>query len=121
MTLRLNAPVPLWFADLSGSGARPSHRKHALDHGVLVVAAAGDRLHRGGVEPTIDNEAVVDMHADHLAEHDMAVDRLAVGGFHGDDLDQLAFERAGRRLDPRRPGQPPRGRLPARAAPRPGP
>src|SRR5665647_616402 len=48
------------------------------------------------------------MHADHLAEHYMAVDRLAVGGLHGDDLDQLAFERAGRGLDPSRLVKPPR-------------
>jgi hypothetical protein len=35
------------------------------------------------------------MDADHLAENDMAVDRLTVEGLHRHDFDQLAFERAG--------------------------
>ena len=43
---------------------RPRHLEHALDHGIFVVAAARDRLHRGGVEQAVLDEAVVDIDAD---------------------------------------------------------
>src|SRR5450631_1927114 len=85
---------------------RPGERKYALDHGIFVIAAAGDRLHGRGIEPAIDDETVVDMDADHLAEYDVAIDRHAVGRFHGDDLDELAFERAWRGGYSRRFDQP---------------
>src|SRR5665213_3868792 len=89
---------------LRSSAGRTLHRKKTFDHGILVVAAARDRLHGGGVKPAIDDEAVVDMHANHLTEHHMTIDRLAVERLKRDDLDASAFEcaRAGlhtRRLD----------------------
>ena len=60
-----------------GSGGRPRHREYAFDHGVFVVAAAGDRPHGGRVQLAIPDKPVVDMHADDLSEHDMAVERPA--------------------------------------------
>src|SRR5664279_6150941 len=65
---------------------RPTHGKQAFDHGIFVVAATGDRLHGRSIEPAVDNEAVVDMHADDLAEHHVTVDRLAVDILDRHDL-----------------------------------
>ncbi len=82
----------IWLRAFTG---RTLHGKKTFDHGIFVVAAARDRLHGGGCEPAIDNKAVVDMHADHLAQYNVSIDRLAVDCLERDDLDALAFERAG--------------------------
>ena len=45
----------------------------ALDYGIVVIAAARDRLHGGGVEQAVLDETVVDMHADDMAENDVGI------------------------------------------------
>src|SRR5262245_13727593 len=65
------------IADRHVDAVRPRHREHRFDGRILIVAAARDRPHGGGVEPAVADVALVDMHADHLAEHHVAVDRPA--------------------------------------------
>src|SRR5260370_1273083 len=73
---------------------RPHHGEYLVDHRILVVAAARERLHRRGIEPAVLDEAVVDMDADHLSEHHVALRGAALEITQVDDLQQLALERA---------------------------
>jgi len=73
----------------------PRHREHRLDHRILIVAAARDRLHRRGVKQAAHDEAVVDVHADHLAERHVAVERPAFEIAQRQGVQPFAFERAG--------------------------
>ncbi len=57
--------------------AGPSHAEDCIDDGIFVIAAAGDRPHGRGIEPAAGDEAIIDMHADHLAEYDVTVDGIA--------------------------------------------
>src|SRR3954469_15247525 len=47
-----------------GDARRPPHGEAFVEHRIIVIAAAGDRLHGGGVEQAVLDEALVDMHAD---------------------------------------------------------
>ena len=85
---------------------RAGDREHLVDDGVVGITATRERLQRRGVEATILDEAVVDVDADHLSEHDETVGRFSVQVLEIDDLQELAFERAGRGGDARRPDQP---------------
>ena len=57
---------PAWERDLG------RHGKHLVHHGIVGIAATRDRLHGGGVEPPVLDEAIVDMDAHHLSECDVA-------------------------------------------------
>src|SRR5690242_7953017 len=78
------------------------HFEYVVDDGVFVVAAAGDRLHRGGVEPAVLDEGVVDIDPDDVAEHHVAVHLAAFEVVKADRLDPLALQRTGRGRDTRR-------------------
>ena len=60
------------------SGGGTAHGKQGFDHCIVVIPAARDRLHGGGVEPPVDDEAVVDMDANDLAEYYVATGRIAL-------------------------------------------
>src|SRR5690242_16981604 len=94
--LRLRVGRRLW----------PHHRNDLVHDGVVGVAAARDRAHRGGIEAAILDEAIVDVDADHLSERDVAMRRLAIEILEIDDLQKLAFQRTGRRFDARGPYEP---------------
>ena len=73
-TTSLRGAVRLLFGGRRARRGRAGDREHLVDDGVVGIAAARDRLHRRGVEPAVLDEAVVDMDADHLAEHDVAIE-----------------------------------------------
>src|SRR5262247_3883376 len=50
--------------------ARALDPDHLVDDGIVGIAAARYRLHRGGVEAAILDESVIDVDADHLPERD---------------------------------------------------
>src|SRR5882672_10016 len=70
----------------------PRDRENLVHDGIVGVAAARDRRHRRGIETAVFDETVVDVDADDLPEHDVAMRRLAVEIDHLDDLQQLALE-----------------------------
>src|SRR5258706_11239414 len=139
MTLCGPLPMRMWLfamrpslasycisACLSAEGVaaagRTRHREHALYHGVFVVTAARDRLHRGGIDAAVLHEALVDVHADDLAKDEDARGVLAVLVGEPDRLGNLALQRRGRAQHARRPHQPGRrglepGELELAAAP----
>ncbi len=45
---------------------RPRQREDGLDRGVILVAAAGERVREGRVEEAIAEEPLVDVKGDHL-------------------------------------------------------
>ena len=75
------APTQLPAQRSASSAARRAlHRKPRLRHHGIIVVVAGalDRPHRAGVEEAVLDEALVDIDADHLAEHHMAVGRAGL-------------------------------------------
>src|SRR5262249_33092523 len=69
-----------WEVELGGDFAlattgRATHGKVKLGRRAVVVVIAGahDRPHRAGVEQTVANKPLVDIHPDHLAEYHVAV------------------------------------------------
>src|ERR1043166_6442021 len=62
---------------ISNAG-RALHGEAFVEHRVIVIAAARDRLHGGGVEQPVPDKAFVYVHADHAADHHPTIDRLAV-------------------------------------------
>jgi len=44
---------------------------------IVVIAGARDRAHRGGVQESVLNEAFVDVNANDLTEHHVALSRMA--------------------------------------------
>ena len=103
---RSEAAVRLLFGGRPACRGRAGDREHLVDDGVVGITATRERLHRRGVETAVLDEAVVDVDADHLSEHDETVGRFSVQILEIDDLQELAFERAGRGGDARRPDQP---------------
>src|SRR6266487_4413764 len=90
-------------AGLGGSSRQGSvrhrwanHLEDRVDDGVLVIAAARDRLHGGGIEQTVADEAIVDVHADHLSEHHVAVDVVPGEVGQRNDLHDPALQGTGR-------------------------
>ena len=58
------------------AAGRTRQRDQRLDDGVVLVAAARQRLRRRRVEAAVADQRVVDMEGDDLAEHQIGVDRL---------------------------------------------
>src|ERR1700730_119164 len=52
--------------DLAG----PRHGEELVDHAVVHVAEPRDRPHQADVEHAVDDDRIIDMDADHLADHD---------------------------------------------------
>ncbi len=97
------APVvsqPRW---ISGDRRRAAHAPDILGRGVFAVAQARDRLEGHDVDPSVLEDGVVDVHADHMAQHDRAaLFFVALLDRQLDGLPVLAFQRHRRFLDPRR-------------------
>src|SRR5258708_19093032 len=53
----------------------PADRKAGLGcrNKIVVIAGAGNRPHGGRIQQTLPDEAFVDVHAYHLAKHDIAI------------------------------------------------
>src|SRR5690348_3487748 len=105
------AHLPLQRA--KGLGVRPRHRKHGFNHGVVVVATAGNRPHSGRIQPSLHEKTVIDVNADDLPEYHVTSRRASVEVVESHNSEKFAFERAGRCGNPRRLHQPARSRLKA--------
>ena len=64
--------APVVQASLIARVVRPAHAPDILGRGVFAVAQPRDRLEGQRVDAAVLDDAVVDMHAHHLAEHDRA-------------------------------------------------
>src|SRR3954466_13359246 len=70
--------VPL-YARGTARSVRPQHLEQLVDHReVAQVAAAGDRPQRRGVDPAGGDHGLIDVHADHLADHQILVSWFSI-------------------------------------------
>src|SRR3954452_6118317 len=62
------------YAPRTARSVRPQHLEQLVDHRIVAeVAAAGDRAQRRGVDPAVADRGLGDVHADHLADHQILV------------------------------------------------
>src|SRR5262245_2570944 len=64
-------------------------------HEIVLIAGAGNRSHRGGVEQAVLEKAIVNVNADHLTEGDETRARPAVEIGELQDVQQPTLQRAG--------------------------
>src|SRR3954454_20020285 len=88
------------YARGTARSVRPQHLEQLVDHRVVAeVAAARDRPQRRGVYPAVGDRGLVEVHADHLTDHEVLVGGSAVDIVQLDRVNHPALERARRGRD----------------------
>ena len=78
---------------MSSAGAVHAKQRARLDAEVIGrAAAAQNRLGGSGLVDTVDQQAAVDMDANHFAEHQPGIECIARRALQLDDLGLAAFE-----------------------------
>src|ERR1700730_2414020 len=101
--IKRSAPAPRDFASFFSlspgtnkserMSAGPHHGEGLVENGIVVIAAARDRLRPRRVEEPVPYQALVDVNADHQPDDHVPVERPSRKIVERHDLHDLAFHR----------------------------